>query len=361
MNIKKYLLAIGFIVCQLTAFAQPNFSSYSHDLNFFLPKSLTVEQKEVAITGGYNSEIPTPKQVLGFELGERYFEWSDILGYVEAVAAKSDRVKLVDLGRTHEKRRLVQLIITSPKNHANLEQIKASHLQLLDATKSAALDTKQMPIISSITCSMHGDEVSGANAAVAMTYFFAASEDKAVLNMLDNMVLLLTPGSNPDALNRYSAWVNNSLGSIQCGSNESYEHKQAWPGARANHYYANVNRDLLMCQHPEGRMSVESYLDWHPNLVLDLHEMGGKRARFFHSPGHPKRLHQYVTHENQALTGEVGNYVSKVLTPIGAEPYCREGFDDYYLGKGAAYGDVQGSVCLLFEQSSARVSMQMAI
>ena len=100
----------------MTAFAQPNFSSYSHDLNFFLPKSLTVEQKEVAITGGYNSEIPTPKQVLGFELGERYFEWSDILGYVEAVAAKSDRVKLVDLGRTHEKRRLVQLIITSPKN-----------------------------------------------------------------------------------------------------------------------------------------------------------------------------------------------------------------------------------------------------
>ena len=358
MNIKKHLLALGFAICPLIAFAQPNFNNYAHDLGYFLPKSLTVEQREVALAGNYNSTIPTPKQVLGFELGERYCEWSDILGYVEAVAAKSDRVKLVELGRSHEMRRLVQLVITSPKNHANLEQIKASHLQLLDATKSASLDTKQMPIVSSITCSMHGDEVSGANAAVAMTYFFAASQDEAVVKMLDNMVLLLTPGSNPDALNRYSAWVNNSLGSIQCGSNESYEHKQAWPGARANHYYANVNRDLLMCQHPEGRISVESYLDWHPNLVLDLHEMGGKRARFFHSPGHPKRLHQYVTHENQALTGEVGNYVSKVLTPIGAEPYCREGFDDYYLGKGAAYGDVQGSVCLLFEQSSARGYMR---
>ena len=340
------------------AYAQPNFKSYDYDLSYFLPKSLTVEGKDVSLAGNYDSAIPTPKQVFGFELGERYCEWSDILGYVELVAAKSDRIKLIDLGRSHEMRRLVQLVITSPKNHANLEQIKASHMQLLDAKSSATLDTKQMPLVSSITCSMHGDEVSGANAAVAMTYFFAASQDEAVVKMLDDMVLLLTPGSNPDALNRYSAWANNSLGSIYCGDNESYEHNQAWPGARANHYYANVNRDLLMCQHPEGRLAVEAYLDWHPNLVLDLHEMGGKRARFFHSPGHPKRLHQYVTLENQALTGEVGDYVSKRLTPIGAEPYCRTGFDDYYLGKGAAYGDVQGSVCLLFEQSSARGYMR---
>ena len=170
------------------AYAQPNFKSYDYDLSYFLPKSLTVEGKDVSLAGNYDSAIPTPKQVFGFELGERYCEWSDILGYVELVAAKSDRIKLIDLGRSHEMRRLVQLVITSPKNHANLEQIKASHMQLLDAKSSATLDTKQMPLVSSITCSMHGDEVSGANAAVAMTYFFAASQDEAVLKMLDDKI-----------------------------------------------------------------------------------------------------------------------------------------------------------------------------
>lgn len=354
MNIRKSLLLLCAALYPLMSFAQPNFSHYPYDLGFFIPKSLNIEGGDIALTGKYNAEIPTPKQVLGFELGERYCEWSDILYYVETLAAKSDRIKLVELGRTHERRRMVELIITSPKNQAKLDQIKAEHLQLLEAGKSSTLDIKQMPIISYISCSMHGDEVSGANASLAIAYLFAASEDEAVLKMLDNMVLLLIPGSNPDALNRYSAWINNTLGSLQCGDNNSLEHKQAWPGARTNHYYANTNRDLLMCQHPEGRIAVQSYLDWHPNLVLDLHEMGGKRPRFFHSPGHPRRLHQYITNENQALTGEVGNYVSKVLTPIGADPYCREGFDDYYLGKGAAYGDIQGSVCLLFEQSSAR-------
>ena len=357
MNIKRLFLLLC-VTCPLVGLAQPNFSNYAHDLSYFLPKNLTIGGSEVVLSGSYNSTIPTPKQVLGYELGERYCEWSDILSYMEVLAAKSDRIRLVDIGRTHECRRMVQLIITSPKNHSSLDKIKAEHLQLLDAGKSKSLDIKQMPLVSSIACSMHGDEVSGANASLAMAYLFAASEDEAVRKMLDEMVILLVPGSNPDALNRYSAWVNNTLGSLLCGDNNSYEHHQAWPGARANHYLANTNRDLLMCKHPEGRIAVESYLDWHPNLVLDLHEMGGKRARFFHSPGHPKRLHQYVTAENQALTGEVGNYVNKALVPLGAEPYCREGFDDYYLGKGAAYGDIQGSVCLLFEQSSARGYMR---
>ena len=354
MNIRKSLLLLCVALYPLMSFAQPTFSHYPHDLGYFLPKSLNIEGEEVALSGNFNPETPTPKQVLGFELGERYFEWSDILDYVEALAAKSDRIRLVELGRTNENRRFVQLIITSPKNHANLEQIKADHLRLLDASQSATLDTKQMPIVNSITCSMHGDEVSGANASIAMAYLFAASNDEAILKMLDNMVLLITPGSNPDALNRYSTWVNNALGSLHCGDNNSLEHHQAWPGARSNHYYANGNRDLLMCQHPEGRVAVESYLNWMPNLVLDLHEMGGKNHAFFHSPGHPLRLHPYVTEENQSLTGEVGAYVSKALTPIGANPYSGKSFDDYYLGKGGAYGDVQGSVCLLFEQASAR-------
>ena len=348
------LALIGMALSSLTASAQPSFTHYPHDLGYFLPKTLNIGGEKVALTGKLNSSTPTPKQVLGFELGERYCEWSDILNYADALAKQSERVRLVELGRTHEKRRMVQLIITSEKNHANLEQIKADHLKLIDASQSATLSTTQMPVVANITCSMHGDETSGAHASMVIAYLLAASEDEAIVRMLDNMVLLLVPGSNPDGFNRYTSWVNNTIGSISSGDNNSFEHKQAWPGARANRYFANTNRDLLMCQHPEGRVAVEQYLDWHPNLVIDLHEMGGKRARFFHSPGHPKRLHQYVTAENQALTGEVGAYVKEALEPIGAEPYSGTGFDDYYLGKGAAYGDVQGSVCLLFEQSSAR-------
>ena len=351
-NIKKGLLALALTAISLVSFAQPSFNEYPHDLSYFLPKSIQQGSLDVALPGNYNKAIPTPKEVLGFELGERYCEWSDVLHYVEAVDAASERIKVVELGRTHQKRRLVELIITSEANHANLDKIKADHLRLLDPATSAELDIKKMPIVTDITCSIHGKEASGVNAAIALTYLFAASEDAKIKQMLEDMVLLLVPGANPDGINGFATWVNSTAGDLITYDNASREHTEPWPGNRTNHYWANLNRDLLMCQHPESRCLVAHYLDWMPNLVLDLHEQTG--PNFFHSPGHPLRVHPYVTDENQSLTGEVGNYVSKALTPLGAKPYCGRSFDDFYLGKGAAYGDVQGSVCLLFESPNTR-------
>ena len=354
MNIKKLLLYIGVMVAPFVGWAQPNFSYYHHTLCDFVPKNITLDGKDVALQGKFNGDIPTPKQVLGYELGERYVEWADVVQYMEALAAKSDRVSLVELGRSNEARRFIKLVITSPQNHSSLDKIKADHLKLVDVAHSAEVDTKQMPLIANVICSMHGNEVSGVNASIAIAYFFAASEDEAVVKMLDDMVLLLIPGINPDGINRYSTWCNTALGTLKIEDPNTYEHGNPWPGMRTNHYYADTNRDLLMCQHQEGRIAVKQYLDWHPNLVLDAHEMRSKNARFFHSPGHPLRLHQYVTAENQALTGEIGAYIEKALTPLGAHPYSGTQFDDYYIGKGACYGDIQGSVCLLFEQAAAR-------
>jgi hypothetical protein len=170
--------------------------------------------------------------------------------------------------------------------------------------------------------------------------------------MLDNMVLLLVPGANPDGINNFATWCNATSGDLHTYDNNSQEHKEPWPNNRTNHFWTNLNRDLLMCQHPESQCILAHYHAWMPNLVLDLHEQNS--GNFFHSPGHPLRVHPYITDENQSLTGEVGNYVSKALKPLGANPYCGRSFDDFYLGKGAAYGDVQGSVCLLFESPNTR-------
>lgn len=333
----------------LVASAQPTFRSYTNDLSYFIPKTLDLAGKSVTLEGNYNKEIPTPKDVLGFELGSQHCEWGDVLRYMDALNRASDRVVLRELGRTHERRPMIQLIITSPKNHAKLEQIKVEHHKLTDPTQSASLNVEQMPLVSDVVCSIHGNEDSGVNASLALAYIFAASQDAPILEMLDNMVLLLMPGANPDGINNFSVWCNHTRGESTLDDNLLNSVSEAWPKNRGNHYWQNLNRDLLMCQHPEGKVCVSHYLEWLPNLVLDLHEKGGKAGTFFHSPGHPKRLHPYVTQENQALTKEVGDYITSATTPIGARPYSGRDFDDFYLGKSAAYGDVHGSVCLLFE------------
>ena len=352
-KLPKLIVASFALVLPFIGSAQPNFAEYAHDLSYFIPKTQQMNGTDVVLEGKYNSAIPTPKQVFGFELGEQYCDWGNVLRYMEILDRASDRIQIVELGQTCEYRRMIQLIISSPKNMENLAQIKADHLKLSDPTQSASLDIKQMPLVADITCSIHGNEASGTNASIAMVYHFAASEDAAVLEMLDKMVLLIEPGMNPDGYNNFATWCNYTVGSVRNLDKSSYENSEPWPGNRGNHYYANLNRDLLMCQHPEGKVGVSHYLDWLPNLVLDLHEKG-RGATFFHSPGHPERLHPYVTTRNQELTGEVGSYISKALAPIGAKPYSGKDFDDFYLGKGAAYGDIHGSVCLLFEQPNSR-------
>lgn len=352
-KLPKLIIASFALLLPLVGSAQSKFAEYAHDLSYFIPKTQQMNGTEVALEGKYNSAIPTPKQVLGFELGQQYCDWGNVLRYMEILDKASDRIQIVELGYTCEYRRMIQLIISSPKNLVNLAQIKADHIKLSDPAQSASLDIKQMPLVADITCSIHGNEASGTNASLAMAYHFAASEDAPVLEMLDKMVLLIEPGMNPDGYNNFATWCNYTVGSVRNLDKSSYENSEPWPGNRGNHYYANLNRDLLMCQHPEGRVGVTHYLEWLPNLVLDLHEKGSG-ATFFHSPGHPKRLHPYVTTRNQELTGEVGKYISNALTPIGAKPYSGRDFDDLYLGKGAAYGDVHGSVCLLFEQPNSR-------
>ena len=123
---KKLLLFLCMVVIATSVMAQPNFAEKSHSLEFFLPETIQLNGKEVALEGRFDSAIPTPKQALGFELGSRYCEWGDVIYYAETLARVSDRVKLVELGRSYECRRFIQLVISSPKNIANIEHNKGS-------------------------------------------------------------------------------------------------------------------------------------------------------------------------------------------------------------------------------------------
>jgi hypothetical protein len=63
-----------------------------------------------------------------------------------------------------------------------------------------------MPVVLFMGYSVHGNEPSGANAALLAAYHFAAANE--IEADLKDMVLLLDPAINPDGLNRFASWVN---------------------------------------------------------------------------------------------------------------------------------------------------------
>ncbi|MFO7616875.1 MAG: M14 family metallopeptidase [Bacteroidales bacterium] len=300
----------------------------------------------------YNPAIPVPESVIGHSIGEYHLTFDRIVRYMEALAAASDRVTLVRIGQTHEKQQMIQLLITSPSNQANLEKIRKDHLSAIDPSGPASAVRKDH-LVAWLGYSVHGNEPSGANASPLVAYYLAACEDPQVTGLLDQTVVILNPTLNPDGLNRFATYVNSRKSSINNPDINSIEFQEPWPGSRSNHYWFDLNRDWLLLRHPETQALVAQFHHWMPHLVTDHHEMGGN-STFFFQPGVQTRGNPFIPASNFTMTQLVGTYHAKALDQIGSLYYTEESFDDFYPGKGSTYPDIHGSIGILFEQAGSR-------
>ena len=311
------------------------------DLSYYLPQDVT-----------YNPAIPTPQEVLDFVPGEWHASHDQVLIYMYFLANTSPRISIQNRGFTYEKRPLVLLTITSEENHNNLEDIRQQHVALTEPG-SENIVTSEMPVVVNQGFSIHGNEASGANAAILAAYYLAAAEGPEIEELLKNTVILFDPVFNPDGLQRFASWVNTNKSANINPDPQDREYDETWPGGRTNHYWFDMNRDWLPVQLPESRARIETFHHWYPNVLTDHHEMGSNSS-FFFQPGIPSRTHPLTPNLNQELTKEIGTYHAAALDNIGSLYYTEENYDDFYYGKGSTFPDIQGSVGILFEQGSSR-------
>jgi hypothetical protein len=314
-------------------------------LEYYLPQNIT-----------YNKDIPTPKSIIGHEVGEWHVTHDKLEQYMRALAAASDRINIENRGTTFEGRQLLLLTITSPDNHKNIESIRKKHLELSEQG-SESIDTSNMPAVLYQGFSIHGNEPSGANSSMLVAYHLAAAQGEEIENLLNKVVILFDPSYNPDGLQRFAYWANtNKSRNLNPDKNER-EYHEVWPGGRTNHYWFDMNRDWLPVQLPESRARIKSFHKWLPNVLTDHHEMG-TNSTFFFQPGEPMRVHPLTPPKNQELTAKIAEYHVKALDAIGSLYYSGENFDDYYYGKGSTFPDINGGVGILFEQGSSRGHIQ---
>lgn len=336
---KKSIVLYFLIVTSITV------AQNTASLNYYLPQNIT-----------YNQNIPTPKSVIGHEVGQWHITHDKLLQYMYAVAAASDRIRIENRGTTFEGRPLVLLTITSPENHKNIEKIRKEHLSLSEP-ESQNLDTAAMPAVLYQGYSIHGNEPSGSNASMLVAYYLAAAQGAEIEKLLKNVVVLFDPCYNPDGLQRFAYWANTNKSKNLNPDNNEREYHEVWPGGRTNHYWFDMNRDWLPVQLPESRTRIETFHKWLPNVLTDHHEMG-TNSTFFFQPGEPMRVHPLTPNKNQELTAKLAEYHVEALDAIGSLYYSGENFDDYYYGKGSTFPDINGGVGILFEQGSSRGHIQ---
>ena len=276
----------------------------------------------------YDPAIPTPEAYFGWQVGEWHLSHDQQLAYMRTLDALSPRITLTEYARTHEQRPLIYLTITAEANHSRLEELRQLHLQLNDPEQGARADLGKVPLVLYQGFTIHGNEPSGANAAVLVAYYLAAGQSPEVKQILDQTIILFDPCLNPDGMQRFSTWANIHKNLNLTSNPADREYNEAWPGGRTNHYWFDLNRDWLPLQQPESRGRIRTFQAWRPNVLTDHHEMG-TNATFFFMPGEPSRVHPLTPGVNQQLTGRIAEYHAAALDKVGSLYYTREGFDDF--------------------------------
>jgi len=207
-----------------------------------------------------DTSVPTARDVIGIDLGDRDVTTQESDSYLTAVAAASPKVVDGVLATSVEGRPLRYAVVGQEKwvTPDGLDRIGRDLGRLRDARTPEAQARqiiRSMPSILWVAGNVHGGEESGTDAALRVLYELAARTDCAADEILDDAIVVVLPTQNPDG-------------------------REA--DTRRNAYGFDMNRDWFARTQPETDGKVEMLRQLPPQLFIDAHEMG--RATYFFPP-----------------------------------------------------------------------------
>lgn len=306
----------------------------------------------------YDAAIPTPRAILGHDPADVITPPEEIVRYMRALAeAAPTRTRLVEYGTTWQGRPLVMLAIGSAERMSRVDEVRAGLARLADPRTLSREDearlVAELPVVTALVHSVHGNEISPAGSALVTAYhLLAARGDAGVDRILRESIVLIDPIQNPDGRARFVATNQQGQAATPDADPVSAEHDEGWPGGRSNHYLFDLNRDWFAHTQPESRGRVRTLLEWTPQVVVDLHEMGGNSTYYFPPAAVPGNPH--TTREQTALFDMFGRNNAAVFDQRGWPYFIREIFDSFYPGYGASWPTTQGALGKTFEMASSR-------
>jgi zinc carboxypeptidase len=152
--------------------------------------------------------------------------------YTAALDAASDRVRVVEIGRTRLGRPINMFVIGYPRPRPTVQAI-SNHATAL------------------VNCNVHGNEPSSREACLILARELAFGDDRRTLDILRHTTVLLVPTINGDG--RAANTRGNSTGQ-------------------------DLNRDYSLIREPETFAFVEMMRDYTPEAAFDGHEFGNNQA-----------------------------------------------------------------------------------
>jgi len=226
----------------------------------------------------------SPEKFLGHQVGadKKLADYSQIQAYFKNLDQASEKIKVINIGKSTLGKDMIMAIITSEQNMAKLDHYRAISKKLRDARglsqEQAQHLAKEGKVIVLITCSLHATEIAASQMSMEFAYKLVTGDTPFdSQKVLDDVIILLVPTSNPDGHQMVTEWYRKNVGT-------------KWEGGRMPwlyHHYAghDNNRDWFMFNLSETRaVNQVLYHDWIPQIHIDEHQMGSTGARLFIPP-----------------------------------------------------------------------------
>ncbi len=226
----------------------------------------------------------SPEAFLGHPVGadRKLADYGQIRAYFEKLDQESPRLRLMEIGTSTLKKPMIMAVITSEQNMARLDTFREIAKKLRNAgalpeDQARALAREGKTIVL-ITCSLHASEIAASQMSMELAYDLVTGKTPFdAARVLEDVVVLLVPSSNPDGQVMVTEWYRKYVGTkFEGGSMPWLYHRYA------GH---DNNRDWFMFNLPESRAVTRVlYHDWLPQIHIDEHQMSSTGARLFVPP-----------------------------------------------------------------------------
>ncbi|HRK53432.1 MAG TPA: M14 family zinc carboxypeptidase [Cyclobacteriaceae bacterium] len=272
--LKHYLLSLSLalIVGSTSLIAQQIDEEYNKKIKEYTTDPQFLPASVLDLPDDPN--VPSPRKHFGQIIGTPgvMHRTADIYAYYEVLAKASPYLKVEKLGTTEEGRDIKLVIIGNDESMKRVDHYKQQIGKLSDPRKTSKAESEKIIADSKpiyyLNGGLHSTEMGSPEMLMELAYRLITSQREDVKNILDNVIVLINPASEPDGRDKQVDWYNRYTKGRK-------EYDDGFPRGTpywGKYVFHDNNRDGIQVSQELSKAIFKMYYEWHPTVMLDLHE-----------------------------------------------------------------------------------------
>lgn len=274
MYFKRLLrpLAVSTIaLCSAATYAQKIDEAYNQKIKEYTTDPRFLPSSVLNLPD--DPKVPSPRKHFGEIVGAPgiLHNTTAIYGYFQKLSQSSPYLTMQQVGTSEEGRPIHLVAIGNEDAMKRVAHYQKQLSLLADPRKLPASELEKVlgdtKLVYYINCGLHSPEMGSPEMVMELAYRLIAAQTPDIKAVRDNIIVLINPVSEPDGWDKQVDWYNRYT-----KDRKNYEDGFPRVPYWGKYTYHDNNRDGLQSSQALTKAMYKIYYDWHPTVMLDLHE-----------------------------------------------------------------------------------------